>query len=159
MNESRKGGHVGRIEDDDDVLHIGAVGTDVAAEFGGDQAVAPQQVLAGHPFPARGASGRNDVFGILESLFRIDGRRHVDPLEAAVVHLGQNAFHSGLVNIIQAYVRSQSQHQGRLSHVGADHSAGTDNGQFLIRQKTHCSSSKVKKTGFGCWKPVLKIVF
>ena len=48
VDESRKGGHIGRVEDDNDVLDIGAVFTDVVTELGGNLAVALEQILAGH---------------------------------------------------------------------------------------------------------------
>ena len=137
MEEYDQTGQVSRVEDNDNVLDVGAILLDILAEFLGDLAVALQEVFPGHAGLAGSTAGRNDIFGILECDSRIGRPGDGGTLECAMGHLGDNAFQSGFVNIVQADVRRQFQHHGRLGHIGADHTGRTHDGQLLICQKFH----------------------
>ena len=132
MEKDHETGQVGRVEDHDDVLDIGAILLDILAEILGDLAVALEEVLTGHAFLAGCTTGRDDVLGVLESLGGIGRPGDVGTFESAVRHLGDNATQTGLIHIIQAHVGGETQHQRGLGHVGADHTSGTDNDQFFV---------------------------
>ena len=52
-----------------------------------------------------------------------------------MLHLEEDAVVTGLVDIVKADIRCQAQHGRDLGHVGADHTAGTDDEKFFIRKK------------------------
>ena len=137
MDQRGERGHIGRVEDHDDVLDVRAVLADVVTELGGDLAVALQEVFTGHSFLARRTAGGDDVSGILERDGGIDGGRDVHARERAVVHLGEDALETGLENVVQADVGGQAEHRGRLGHVGADHPGGADDDKLLFSQELH----------------------
>ena len=137
MDESCEGSNVGRIEDDDYMLHFGAVLLDVLAELGCNLAVALQQVFASHAFLAGSTTAGNDVLGACESLSRIDGIGDVCTGESTMAHLVVNAMNTGFVDVIQANVWGKAEHQNALHHVRADHTAGTNDNEFLVCQEFH----------------------
>ena len=61
VDQGHQAGDVGRVEDHDHELGIGAVRLDVPAELGGDLGVALQQVLAGHSLFSGRTSRSDDV--------------------------------------------------------------------------------------------------
>jgi len=130
---------VGGVEDDDDVLHVGAIGLDVLAEFTSNLAVALEEILAGHTLLTGSAAAGDDVLSILESLGHIGGGSEVDTVVTAVEHLFHHAFHSGSVDIVEAYVGRQLHGQRRLNHSGTDGTASAHNHKFVIGQKIHNS--------------------
>ena len=101
VDEGGQGRDVGRIEDHDDVLAVGAVFLDVVTELGGDLAVALEEVLTGHALLARRTAGGEDILRILEGDGGIRSPGNVDAREGAMVHFGDDASQTGLVNIIE----------------------------------------------------------
>ena len=137
VQEHHQTGQVGRVEDNDHVLNVRAILLDILTELLCDLAVAFQEVFAGHAGLAGGATGRDDVFCVLESNGGIRRPGEIDTLEGAMVHFGDNAFQTGLIHIIEADVRSKLEHHGGLRHVGTNHAGSTDDDEFLICQKSH----------------------
>ena len=132
VDEGCEGSDVSGVEDDDDVLHIGAVLLDVLAEVCSNLAVALEQILTRHTLLTGSATARNDVLSTCEGLLGIDGVGEVSTGEGAVAHLVIDAMHTGFVDVIQADVGGETQHQHTLHHVGADHTAGTDNHKLFV---------------------------
>ena len=132
VDESGKGGDVGGVEDDHDVLHVRAILLDVVAEFSCDLAVALEEILAGHTLLTGSAAGRNNVFSIFECHGGIDGGGNVGTLESAVVDLCKNTLEAGLIDIVKTYVRSETEHECGLGHVGANHSTCSYNDQLFV---------------------------
>ena len=137
VDEGSESGDIGRVEDNYHELGVRAVLLDVVTEFGGNLAVALEEVLTGHALFTGRTAGGNNVLGTLESLCRVNGGREIDALEGAVVHLGQNALEARLENIVQADVGGKTEHGGRLGHVGANHAGCTDNEELFISKKLH----------------------
>ena len=137
VEEDHQTGKVGRVEDDNDMLDIGAVLLDILSEVLGNLAVPLEKVFTGHAGLAGSSSGGDDIFCILEGDCRVGGPGDVCSGEGAVVHLGDHSLESGLVDVIQAKIRCKLEHHGCLCHVGTDHAGSSDDGQFVICQKSH----------------------
>ncbi len=45
--------------------------------------------------------------------------------------------HAWLEDVVKANIRSEPKHKGSLCHIGADHSAGTDNEQLFVSKVFH----------------------
>ena len=82
------------------------------------------------------------AYCILEGNGRISGPADVGAFESAVVNFFGNTVHTGLEDIIKTYVWSETEHEGGLDHVGADHSAGTDDEQLFISKIIHFYCNK-----------------
>ena len=54
-----------------------------------------------------------------------------------MAHLIVYTMYTGFINIVQANVGGETEHQDALNHVGTDHSTGTDNHEFLVSKKSH----------------------
>ena len=106
MDKGRKGRHVGGIEDDNDMLHIGAVLLDEVTKLGGYLAVTLQEVFAGHALLAGGASRRDDIFCVLEGDFGIYGPTYVGAFECAVINLFRHTVDTGFIDVVKADVGS-----------------------------------------------------
>ena len=138
MDESGESRHIGRVEDNHNVVDIRAVLLDVVTELSGDLAVALEKILAGHTVLAWSAAGRDDELGACESLLRIGCPSHVGTWKSAVVHFLGHTVDSRFDDVIETDVRSKTEHKSGLSHVGADRTACTDDEQLLVCQKSHC---------------------
>ena len=137
MDERGKCGHIGGIEDDNDMLDIGAVLLDEVTEFGGYLAIALEEVFAGHALLAGSATGRNDILGVLESHFGIYGPGDVGTFECAVVNLFGDTVYAGFIDVVKTDVGGKAEHERGLGHIGADHSAGAHDGQLFVSQILH----------------------
>ena len=135
VDEDGERGDVSRVEDDHHVLDFRAVLADIVAEAGGDFAVALQQVFTGHTFLTGSTAGGDDVLRAGEGFLRVRRGDETHARESAVLHLEEDAVVTGLVDIVKADIRCQAQHGRDLGHVGADHTAGTDDEKFFIRKK------------------------
>ena len=132
VDESGEGSHVGRVEDDDHVLHLGAILLDVVAEVGSDLAVALEQVLAGHTVLAGSTTRGDDVLSTREGLFSINGVGDVGTLESTLLNLIEYAMNARLIDIVEANVRSEAEHQNALYHVRTNHTACADDNELVI---------------------------
>ncbi len=124
---------VGRIEDDDNVLHVGAISLDVLAKLLCNLAVAGKEVFASHASLTGCATAGNDVLGILESLGNIGGCSEIHAIVATVEHLFHHTLHSGSVNVVETYVRSEAHSERCLHHCRTDGTASTNDHKLVIR--------------------------
>ena len=116
-DKSGDGGDISRVENDHDELHVRAVLLDVLTELSGDLAVALEKILTGHALFTGSSTGGDDVLGVGESLFRVDGGSDVDTREGAVVHLSENTLQTGLEDVVKANVGGKLEHGRCLGHV------------------------------------------
>ena len=117
MDEGGEGCHIGRVEDNHNVVHIRAVLLDVVAELSGDLAVALEKILTGHAVLARSAAGRDDELSASESLLRISCPCDVRTRESAMIHFLGYTVDSRFDDVIKTDVRSKTEHESGLSHV------------------------------------------
>ena len=137
VDKSCKSGYVSRVENNNYVLNIWAIFLNIITELSSDLAVTFEKILTGHALFTRCSTWRNDIFGILECNLRVNSPSDVRTLESTVIHFLCYTMYTWLENIVKADVRCKTKHKSGLSHVGTDHSAGTDDGQFLISQILH----------------------
>ena len=137
MDKSGESGNVSRVEDNYNMLYVRAILLDIVTELSGDLAVALEKILAGHTVLTWSTAGRDDELGACESLLRIGCPSYVGTWESTVVHFLGYTVDSRFDDVIETDVRSKTEHKGGLSHVGADRTAGTDDEQLLVCQKSH----------------------
>ena len=137
VNQGNETRDVGRVEDNDHVLYIGAVGLEVLTEILGNLSVALEQVLTRHAGLAGCTARRYDIGSARKSLLHVGRPGDVYTLEGAVVELLGNTFQCRTEGVIEANVRRKAHHQSRLCHVRTNHAGCADDGQFLVRQKFH----------------------
>ncbi len=131
VDQCGQSGNVGRVEDNDNMLHIGAILADVVTEVSGNFAIAFEQILTCHASLTRSTTRRNDVLStcecLLGSLSHLLGVAHVLYCGSVVSHIGTGecallnlikyAMNTGLIDIVKANVRSKTEHQCALDHV------------------------------------------
>ena len=105
---------------------------DVVAEVGSDLAVALEQVLAGHTVLAGSTTRGDDVLSTREGLFSINGVGDVGTLESTLLDLIEYAMNARLIDIVEANVRSEAEHQNALYHVRTNHTACADDNELVI---------------------------
>ncbi len=123
---------VSRVEDNDDVLYIGAVFAHVLSEVLGDLRVAAEKILAGHACLAGSATRGYDIFRSGESFLDVIGESDVHVLESALQKFFCNAFKSLCVWIIEANVGCEVHHERCLRHVRSDHAGRTNDKKLFV---------------------------
>ena len=137
VEQSDESGEVCGVEDDDHVLHVGAVLFDVLTQVLCDFAVSGEQVFACHACLAGRTAGGDDVFCIFESLSHVSGGGEVHTVIAAVEHFFHHAFHARSIDVIEAHIRGELHGESGLYHRGTDGAAGTYDNQFVFCKKSH----------------------
>ena len=133
MNQSRQSRHISRVEDNHHMLHVRAIPLDILAKISRNLTVALEQILTSHTLLTRSTARRDDILCARESHLRVNRIRQVSPRESTMTHLIIYTMHTRLINIIQADVRSEAQHQHRLNHVRADHTTSTNDDKLFVR--------------------------
>ena len=137
VNKSGKSGNVSGIEDYYHMLYVRAVLLDIVAKLSSNLAVAYEQILAGHTVFTRSTTRRDDVLSTRESNLRVNRIREICTRECAMAHFFIYTVYARLEDVIQADVRSKTEHECRLNHVAADHTTGTNDNEFFVSQKFH----------------------
>ena len=137
IDERHQPRDVGRVEDHNDVFHVGAVSLDVLAELCGDLGIALEQVFARHAGLAGRAARRNDIGRSRERLLDIARPGDVHPFERTVVKLLGHALERRSIGIVKADVGRKAHHQRRLGHVRADHAGRAHDRELVVCQKFH----------------------
>ena len=130
VEESHETSEVSRVEDDNHVLHVGAVSLDVLTEFFSDFAVTSEEVFTSHTFLTGSTTRRDDVFGILEGFSYVGSSSDASIVEAALAHFFSHTF--GREYVVEADVGSEAHHERTLYHVGADHASCANDYQFFV---------------------------
>ncbi len=117
MEKHNKSCKVSRVEDNHHMLHVRTICLHVLSELLSNLAVAFEKVFACHSLLTWSSTGRDDVLGIGESLFRVSCPCEVHTFEAAMEHFLCNSLETWLIHIIETDVRSKFHHHGSLGHV------------------------------------------
>ena len=121
------------------MLYIGAICLDVLAKTACDLTVALQQILAGHACLTWSTTRRDDILGIGEGFLDVCSPGDVGTFETTVEHFLGYALKTGSVNVIKANVWGHSHGECGLYHVGANHTCGANNNEFVVSQiSCHC---------------------
>ena len=140
VEQSDQAGDVGGVEDHYDVLHIGAIFSDILAKLLGDSSIAFEEVLAGHAGLTGSATRVDDVLGTGQSLGDVGGVGEVQALETALKQLLGHALQTRSIGVVEAYVGCKTHHDGCLGHVATDHAGCADNHKLVISENFHSVS-------------------
>ena len=130
-------GDVGRIEDHDHMLYIGAIGVHIFAELLGNLSIAFKKVFAGHTGFAGCAAAVHYILGIGESFLDIGSEGEIYTFESAGIEFFGHAFKCGGIWIVKTDIGCKMHHHGCLCHVGAYHAGSADDDEFVVCKKFH----------------------
>ncbi|CUQ26797.1 Uncharacterised protein [Segatella copri] len=132
MDKCCKSCNVSWVEDNNYVLNLWAVLLDVVTKFCSNLAVTLKKILTSHTLLTRSTTRRNNIFSTSESLLWVNSISYVNTWECALLNLIENTMYTWLEDIIKTDVWSKTEHQSALYHVRTDHTACTDDNEFVI---------------------------
>ena len=104
----------------------------VVTKFCSNLAVTLKKILTSHTLLTRSTTRRNNVFSTSESLLWVNSISYVNTWECALLNFIENTMYTWLEDIIKTDVWSKTEHQSALYHVRTDHTACTDDNEFVI---------------------------